>query len=76
MSGAGRAGTPVVTYQWSAYSSGLSWFDPPESLEIWSKIFPDFFAGPVPNPTTNTQWKAHLWEADDGRRLIRFDGRH
>src|SRR4051795_6628582 len=39
------AGTPVVTYTWSAYSSGLSWFDAPESLEIWNELFPHLSPG-------------------------------
>ena len=66
------SGAPILTEMWP---EPLTWLDGADAAKAWAGIAPRFVTGPLPKKI-DTQWWAHLWESDDGRPLIRFDGRH
>jgi hypothetical protein len=67
-----ESGAAVVT---DIYPDGLCWYEGGAALEAWQEIEPDLVVGRRP-PPRDTQWVGHVWESDDGRRLLRFDGQH
>lgn len=66
------AGAAVVT---NLYPSGFSYVDGEAASEAWSGIEPSLVTSRRP-PVRDTQWVGHVWRADDGRPLLRFDGEH
>ncbi len=67
-----ESGTAVVT---DIYPDGLCWYDGSAALEDWREVEPDLVVGRRP-PPRDTQWVGHVWESNDGRCVLRFDGQH
>ena len=67
------AGTPVVT---SVYPEGLTWYEGgAEATAAWAEIKPRLVEGKPPQ-LRDLQWVGHLWQADEGAELLRFEGQH
>jgi hypothetical protein len=66
------SGTPVLTEMWP---EPLTWLDGVDATGAWAEIAPQFGGG-TKRKNAYPWWQAHLWESDDGRPLVRFDGRH
>ena len=62
----------VVT---DVYPQGLTFYLGDAADTAWTKIAPHLVTGRRP-PARDIQWVGHVWESDDGRQLMRFDGEH
>ncbi len=67
------SGTPVIAEMWP---EPLTWLDEVDALGAWAEIAPQFMGGGKRRKNLYPYWRAHLWESDDGRPLVRFDGKH
>jgi hypothetical protein len=66
------AGAYVVT---DVYPDGLTLYTDEAAGAAWTQIAPRLIAGRRP-AVRDLQWVGHVWIADDGHLLMRFDGEH
>jgi hypothetical protein len=66
------AGVIVVT---DVYPDGLTFYVGDAAGTAWKRIAPRLVTGRRP-AARDIQWVGQVWESDDGRQLMRFDGEH
>ncbi|KLN34273.1 hypothetical protein FB00_13390 [Cellulosimicrobium funkei] len=66
------AGAIVVT---DVYPEGLTFHVGDAADAAWEDVAPRLVSGRRTD-AHDIQWVGHLWESDDGRQLMRFDGEH
>lgn len=66
------AGAVVVT---DVYPEGLTFYVGDAATAAWENVAPRLVTGRR-SGARDIQWVGHVWESDDGRHMMRFDGEH
>ena len=66
------SGAAIVT---NVYPEGFVYYEGSEARTMWHEIAPRLVIGARPR-LRDLQWVGHVWRSDDGRVLLRFDGKH
>ena len=66
------AGASLATSVWP---EGLAFHIAARANAVWDTIAPNLVVGKSPLER-DIQWVGHVWESDEGRVLLHFEGRH